>query len=406
MTRRTPGHERAPAEDSQLRRLSATRAAALVAPADDMLTLMDPAPARLGALRSVTALRDRSSDTDSDTGNDTPDPNHQISDVPDRDEADNGVRLALLPDHLGLIDAEVSGPGVIGPGVIAPGGIRTDRSREIGADEVVAFADGRAAPSGSGPADSSAADSSAAVSVATLWPHRGGPRDRAVRDLLVRHYGPLVRAVAARMAAGLPASVESADLAQAGVFGLLDAIARFEPSRGVRFESYAAQRIRGAMLDELRAQDWVPRSVRSRIREIERARERLEVVLGRSPDRREIAVELGIPLRDLLRVAHHRRLVSVEALAETTTSTVESVVDEAAPDPAAAFDLRETYRELVEAISRLDERDRLVVQLYYVENRTLAEIGTLLGVTESRVCQLHSRMVVRLRGQLAEPVAG
>ncbi|ODT99690.1 MAG: RNA polymerase subunit sigma-70 [Pseudonocardia sp. SCN 72-86] len=240
-----------------------------------------------------------------------------------------------------------------------------------------------------------------------MWAGRGGHRDRAVRDLLVAHYAPLVRGVAARTAVGLPASVDAADLVQAGVFGLLDAIARYDPSRGIRFESYAAQRIRGAMLDELRAQDWVPRTVRTRLREIDRARERLERRLGRSPVNAELAAELGIPIRDLLRISQHRRLVSVEGLQERRSGTaVENVVDDAAPDPAAAFALRETYRELADAVLGLGERDRLVVQLYYVENRTLAEIGALLGVTESRVCQLHGRLVGRLRGRLDEAVAG
>ncbi|WP_428501273.1 FliA/WhiG family RNA polymerase sigma factor [Pseudonocardia sp.] len=269
-------------------------------------------------------------------------------------------------------------------------------------------------PAAADPADAAAdlADAADAADadvdgVAQLWGCRGGGRDRAVRDLLVAHYAPLVRGVAARIAVGLPASVDVADLVQAGVFGLLDAITRFDPGRGIRFESYAAQRIRGAMLDELRAQDWVPRTVRTRLREIDRARERLERGLGRSPANAELAAELGISTRDLLRLSQHRRLVSVEALRERRPGAVaEDVVDDAAPDPAAAFALRETYRELAEAVLGLEERDRLVVQLYYVENRTLAEIGALLGVTESRVCQLHGRLVGRLRGRMDEAVAG
>jgi RNA polymerase sigma factor FliA len=177
----------------------------------------------------------------------------------------------------------------------------------------------------------------------------------------------------------------------------------------VRFESYAAQRIRGAMLDELRAQDWVPRSARARRREIERTRDRLEGAHGRTVADREVADELRIGLRELRGALQHRQLVSVEALEAGTPGPVtiaDLLPDDGAPDPVAVAEHAETVRELVGAVGSLGERDRQVVRLYYLENRTLAEIGGLLGVTESRVCQLHARLVTRLRTRLTETAAG
>ncbi|NMH93165.1 FliA/WhiG family RNA polymerase sigma factor [Pseudonocardia bannensis] len=243
-----------------------------------------------------------------------------------------------------------------------------------------------------------------------LWRDFFARRGRCERDRLVVHYTALVRGVAGRMAGGLPSYVDLADLVQSGVFGLIDAIERFDPERCTRFESYAAQRIRGAMLDELRAQDWVPRTVRGRARELERVQERMESHLGRAVTNRELAAELGISLRELRRIAHHVQLVSVEALDEGAgrgaVPVAETLADDAVPDPMAVIQRQETFRQLSVLVGQLGERDRLVVWLYYVENRTLAEIGRMLGVTESRVCQLHSRLVVRLRGRLEELAAG
>jgi RNA polymerase sigma factor for flagellar operon FliA len=251
-----------------------------------------------------------------------------------------------------------------------------------------------------------AAGDRAADITSTLWADFLASRSPAARDRLVLHYRALVRGVAGRMAGGLPAHVDAADLVQVGMFGLIDAVERFEPEREVRFESYAAQRIRGAMLDELRAQDWVPRTARARRREAERVRERLEMRLARTVEDREIAEELGVGLRELRAVLQHRQLVSVEALeagGEGHGPVAELVPDESAPGPAEVVEHGETVRELALAVGALGERDREVVRLYYLENRTLAEIGRLLGVTESRVCQLHSRLVTRLRTCLTEP---
>jgi RNA polymerase sigma factor for flagellar operon FliA len=242
--------------------------------------------------------------------------------------------------------------------------------------------------------------------VERLWDTYLAAPTRPVRDRLLVHYTPLVRAVAHRTAVGLPAHVDIADLIQSGVFGLIDAVERFDPERCPRFESYAAQRIRGAILDELRAQDWVPRTIRGRARELERAQERLESRLRRGATSRELAGELGVAPRDLRGMTQHTQLVSVEALDESSGGLSDVLADDSSPDPMAVIQARETMRQLSVAVAQLGERDRLVVQMYYLENRTLAEIGRLLGVTESRVCQLHTRLVGRLRGRLEELAAG
>jgi len=224
---------------------------------------------------------------------------------------------------------------------------------------------------------------------------------REARDRLVVRYTPLVRVVAHRVLVGLPTHVDHADLTQSGIFGLIDAIERFDPSRCPRFESFAVQRIRGAILDELRAQDWVPRTVRGRVRELERAQERLERQLQRAATDREIAAEMHLPVREVQGLIRQVQVVSVEALDEISGGVADLFTD-AAPDPMSVVQARETMRQLNAAVAGLSERDRTVVQLYYLENRTLAEIGRLLGVTESRVCQLHARLVERLRGRLDE----
>jgi RNA polymerase sigma factor for flagellar operon FliA len=239
-----------------------------------------------------------------------------------------------------------------------------------------------------------------------LWRSYLAEPRRPLRDRLVVHYAPLLRAVAQRVGSGLPSYVELADLVQCGVFGLVDAVERFDPARCPRFESYAAQRIRGAILDELRAQDWVPRTVRGRVRELDRAQERLEGRLLRAATGRELAAELDVPLHEVRTLGRRLQMVSVEALDEQSGSVSELLAADPDADPMVVLQGRETLRLLAVAVEQLGERDRMVVQLYYHENRTLAEIGRLLGVTESRVCQLHTRLVGRLRGRMEEMAAG
>jgi RNA polymerase sigma factor FliA len=245
--------------------------------------------------------------------------------------------------------------------------------------------------------------------IVALWQAFGQHRDATLRDRLLLHYAPLVKYVAGRVGTGLPAHVDIADLVQSGVFGLWDAIDRFEPERGLKFETYAMQRIRGAILDELRAQDWVPRSVRSRAREVERALERLENRLQRSATDAEIAAELGITVAELREFYAQLQLTSVIALDELLgcggTSIAETLSDDTVEEPGAFLDSVESRRLLAEAVSQLTDRDRVVVSLYYFENLTLAEIGRVLGVTESRVCQLHTRAVLRLRSKMLEACA-
>jgi len=248
--------------------------------------------------------------------------------------------------------------------------------------------------------------------IVALWRAYGEHRDPALRERLVLHYAPLVKYVAGRVDTGLPAHVDACDLVQSGIFGLVDAIDRFEPERGLKFETYAMQRIRGAILDDLRAQDWVPRSVRSRAREVERALERLQARLLRTASDAEVADELGLSVADLHDLYAQLQLTSVVALDELVavarggTSLAETLPDDSVPDPGAIMDGVESRRLLAQAVSQLVERDRVVVTLYYFENLTLAEIGVVLGVTESRVCQLHTRAVLRLRTKLLDASAG
>jgi RNA polymerase sigma factor FliA len=289
-----------------------------------------------------------------------------------------------------------------------------------GATPVPEYAGGRGrvltavSPGGSGACGAAGAARVEGVEagIVALWQAFGQHRDAALRDRLVLHYAPLVKYVAGRVGTGLPAHVDIADLVQSGVFGLWDAIDRFEPQRGLKFETYAMQRIRGAILDELRAQDWVPRSVRSRAREVERALERLESRLQRSATDAEVAHELGITVVDLRELYAQLQLTSVIALDELIevgrggTSIAETLPDDTVEEPGAFLDSVESRRLLAEAVSQLTDRDRVVVSLYYFENLTLAEIGRVLGVTESRVCQLHTRAVLRLRSKMLEGSAG
>ncbi|MBC3190776.1 FliA/WhiG family RNA polymerase sigma factor [Pseudonocardia sp. C8] len=244
---------------------------------------------------------------------------------------------------------------------------------------------------------------------APLWREFLDGRGTDSRRRLVEHHTPLVRGVGAKLAVRLPSSIELSDLMQAGMFGLMEAVDRFDPARGVRFEGYAAARIRGAMLDELRSQDWVPRTVRARNREVERARDAVQSRTGRPASERELAGELGIGVRELRQTLRPVHLVSVEDLGEATVQGATGLAGFGADDsgdPVLVAARRETGDELRAAIAQLGERDRTVLRLYYLENHTLAEIGALLGVTESRVCQLHARMITRLRGRMEPALAG
>ena len=223
-------------------------------------------------------------------------------------------------------------------------------------------------------------------------------------------YSPLVKYVAGRMSSGLPAHVEESDLISYGLGGLISAIERFDLTREIKFETYAITRIRGAIIDELRTLDWVPRSVRARARDIERVNMRLEAKLQRAPTDEELARELGMKLQDfndaLLQISNS----TIVALDELWTSSdasgdqvslLDTLPDRGAPDPQALVDQGEVRDRIADAIAALPEREKLVIALYYYENLTLREIGEVLGVTESRVSQLHTKAVLRLRSKLA-----
>jgi RNA polymerase sigma factor for flagellar operon FliA len=222
-------------------------------------------------------------------------------------------------------------------------------------------------------------------------------------------YSPLVKYVAGRMASGLPAHVEEADLISYGLIGLISAIERFELEREIKFETYAIPRIRGAIIDELRSLDWVPRSVRARARAIERANAKLEHRLQRAPTDEEMARELEMPMEDFQEALVQISNSTIAALDEMWTvsdasgdqiSLLDTLHDPDAPDPEAIVDASELKDRVAEAIARLPEREKLVIALYYYENLTLREIGEVLGVTESRISQLHTKAVLRLRSRL------
>ena len=233
-------------------------------------------------------------------------------------------------------------------------------------------------------------------SVDTLWQRLKQDGDRDARDRLVVHYSPLVKFVAGRVRSGLPSSVDQNDLVSDGVLGLMDAVDKFEPERGLQFQTYAVTRIRGAIVDGLRSSDWVPRSVREKIRDLDAASARLEAALGRPPRDKELAAELGMSVEELRKV--------FSQTAHTSVVSFETVVDEDAPRettdlPGADDDLPPGF---LAAVRELAERDQIVVALYYWERLTLAEIGQVLGVTESRVSQLHSRATMALRRRLVQ----
>ena len=243
-----------------------------------------------------------------------------------------------------------------------------------------------------------------------LWKRYKASGDERARERLVVAYSPLVKYVAGRMGSGLPAHVEEADLISYGLGGLITAIQRFDLSREIKFETYAITRIRGAIIDELRTLDWVPRSVRARAREFERVNMKLEAKLQRAPTDDEMASQLGISVQDfqdaLVQISNST-IVALDELWHVSdasgdqVSLLDTIPDTNAPDPQMLIDQSELRDRIADAIAALPEREKLVVALYYYENLTLREIGEVLGVTESRVSQLHTKAVLRLRSKLA-----
>jgi RNA polymerase sigma factor for flagellar operon FliA len=247
-----------------------------------------------------------------------------------------------------------------------------------------------------------------------LWRQYKRTGERALRDRLILTYAPLVKYVAGRLGSGLPAHVEEGDLVSYGLLGLIGAIERFDPERDIKFETYAIARIKGSIIDELRSMDWVPRSVRARARDIERAIGELEARQARAPNDEEIAAKLGITEQEFQDSLLEISRSSIAALDELWSSPgssgdpvalIDTIEDPQALQPQRAMAQTELREALGEAISRLPEREKLVVTLYYYEELTLREIGEVLGVTESRVSQLHTKAILRLKARLGASMA-
>jgi RNA polymerase sigma factor for flagellar operon FliA len=247
-----------------------------------------------------------------------------------------------------------------------------------------------------------------------IWRQYKLTGERALRDRLILTYAPLVKYVAGRLGSGLPAHVEEGDLVSYGLLGLIGAIERFDPERDIKFETYAIARIKGSIIDELRSMDWVPRSVRARARDIERAIAALEAQLTRAPTDEEIAEKLGISeneFQDSLMEISRTSIAALDELWQSSTSggdpvaLIDTIEDPQAAEPQTAMAHTEIREALGDAIARLPEREKLVVTLYYYEELTLREIGEVLGVTESRVSQLHTKAILRLKARLSSTLA-
>jgi RNA polymerase sigma factor FliA len=226
-------------------------------------------------------------------------------------------------------------------------------------------------------------------------------------NAMLKQYSPLVRRLAHQMIAKLPANVEIDDLIQVGMIGLSDALSRFDVAQGVQFETFATQRIRGAMLDELRGNDWMSRGDRRHQRSIEAAVHKLEQKLGRAPSEGEIAAELGMKLTDyqeLLGKVRGTQLVYLEDMSgdDGDEDFLDRHVADTEANPLARLSDRKMREALVAAIENLPEREQYVMSMYYEHDMNLKEIAAVLGVTESRVCQLHSQSIARLRAKLRE----
>jgi len=246
-----------------------------------------------------------------------------------------------------------------------------------------------------------------------VWEQYKESNDFDTRDRLLNNYLPLVKNVAGRMAAGFPKSVELNDLINTGVIGLIEAFNNFDPGRGVKFETFAVPRIRGAILDELRALDWVPRSTRAKARNIDRAVTKLENKLGRGPSAGEIAETLDIPIVDLFSAQKDVCFSSLLSLDEMIcreddnrqVPRIETIENQDSVDILEDMELSELKAFMMVSISALTEQERLVVSLYYYEELTLKEIGEIMLISESRVSQIHTRAVGRLRSLIRDKFA-
>jgi len=236
--------------------------------------------------------------------------------------------------------------------------------------------------------------------------------DGKLRDQLIMDYAPLIRFVAQRISARLPSNIETDDLISAGVIGLMDAIEKYDPGRDNKFKTYAEFRIRGAILDELRSQDWVPRSVRDKAKKIEKTYAILEQKFGRSVTDSEISDQMGLELGDYYDMVAKVKAVSLLSVDELTTSNshdkrslLESLENAGAKNPFSHLDSKNIRNLLMSTIEALPEKQKLVLSLYYYEELNLKEIGKILNVTESRVSQLHTQAIEKLRSKIKEEVS-
>ncbi len=241
-----------------------------------------------------------------------------------------------------------------------------------------------------------------------LWLEYKKKKDPAIREFFIKQYAPLVKYVAGKVAVGMPSNVEFDDLVGFGVFGLLDAIEKFDPDKNVKFKTYAVTRIRGSIFDELRSIDWVPRSVRQKTREIEDTIVRLESKLGRTASDTEIAGALGVSEDEFQQTLFKISGTSIMSLNDVwysgddseRISIGDSIESPSSLNPDVIVEKEEIKRVIVEAINELPEKEKMVLVLYYYEDLTLKEIGQVLNVTESRVSQLHTKANLRLRAKL------
>jgi RNA polymerase sigma factor FliA len=247
------------------------------------------------------------------------------------------------------------------------------------------------------------------LSIEGLWEKYKKYNDPEARETIILQYSSLVKYVAGRLAISMPANVQKDDLVSYGIFGLIDAIEKFDHERGFKFETYAIARIRGAILDGLRSMDWVPYSVRHKSKELEKAFTALEIELGRSATDEEVCGYLGVTLEQFNQMLTETRSAALQSLDEfwhdgqnpDSLRLIDTIEDPNCDDPTSNLEFEETKGILGEAIEKLPERERMVVALYYYDGLTLKEIGEVLGVSESRISQMHSKAILRLRGRLS-----
>lgn len=249
--------------------------------------------------------------------------------------------------------------------------------------------------------------------LATTWNAYKTTGDQECRNQLILHYSSLVRFVAAKVGGSLPSMVDRDDLVSYGMFGLIDAIDKFDPGKGVKFETYGVTRIKGSIYDEIRALDWVPRSVRSKARDIEKARAEVEVVTGRPAEHAEIAEHLGLTMTEYWQLASQANApssvhdsIDFVGVSDNTFSNghEESAIRaiDFSSNPSELLESEEVMELVGEAVNNMDERSKTILVLYYLHGMTLAEIGKILGVTESRVCQLQSKVLQGLSNTLGQ----